>query len=164
VLKLLPDGSGYLRLSLAGATRHVHRLVLEAFDRPCPPGMEVLHGPGGRTDNRLANLRYGTRSENLGADKHRDGTMAYAKLDEMIVLACIARHASGESYAVIAADYGVTKITVWNAVNGKSWRHVGHARLMARPQPRASRMLAAVKNNFHVCRGSRVSSRNVSTW
>ena len=132
-------------MNLAGATRHVHRLVLEAFDRPCPPGMEVLHGPGGRTDNRLANLRYATRSENLGADKHRDGTMAYAKLDEMIVLACIARPASGESYAVIAADYGVTKITVWNAVNGKSWRHVGRARLMARPQPRASRMLAAVK-------------------
>jgi hypothetical protein len=124
VLKLLPDGNGYLRANLAGATRHVHVLVLEAFDRPRPAGMEACHGPGGKTDNRLSNLRWATRSENLGADKHRDGTMAYAKLDEAMVLACLARHAGGESYAAIAADYNVSKITVWNAVNGRSWRHL----------------------------------------
>jgi hypothetical protein len=50
--------------------------------------------------------------------------MAYAKLDESMVLACLARHAGGESYAAIAADYGVSKVTVWNAVNGRSWRHL----------------------------------------
>ena len=86
--------------------------------------MEACHGPSGKTDNRLSNLRWATRSENLGADKHRDGTMAYAKLDEAMVLACLARHAGGESYASIAADYNVSKVTVWNAVNGRSWCHL----------------------------------------
>ncbi|HTR92641.1 MAG TPA: NUMOD4 domain-containing protein [Trebonia sp.] len=124
VLKLLADGNGYLRVNMAGVTRHVHILVLEAFDQPRPAGMEACHGPGGKTDNRLSNLRWATRSENLGADKHRDGTMAYAKLDVARVLACLARHAGGESYAAIAADYNVTKVTVWNVVNGRSWRHL----------------------------------------
>src|ERR1700739_1529662 len=52
--------------------------------------MEACHGPGGKTDNRLSNLRWATRSENLGADKRRDGTMAYAKLNEAMVPACLA--------------------------------------------------------------------------
>jgi hypothetical protein len=43
----------------------VHRLVLSAFVGPCPEGMEALHGEGGALDNRLANLRWGTRSENM---------------------------------------------------------------------------------------------------
>ena len=50
--------------------------------------------------------------------------MAGVKLDEAIVLACIARHAAGISYAKLAAEYGVSKPTVWNAVRRKSWKHV----------------------------------------
>ena len=74
MLKLMPDGNGYLRVTLAGATRHV-----------------------------------GTRSQNLGADKHRDGTMAHAKLDEAAVMAFLARRAQGDTYAAIAIDYGVCR-------------------------------------------------------
>lgn len=55
------------------ATRKVHHLVLEAFVGPRPDGTECLHGPGGPADNRLGNLRWGTRSENAH-DKKRDGT------------------------------------------------------------------------------------------
>lgn len=43
----------------------VHRLVLTAFVGPCPDGMECLHGEGGALDNRLTNLRWGTKSENM---------------------------------------------------------------------------------------------------
>jgi hypothetical protein len=50
--------------------------------------------------------------------------MAYAKPDEAMVLACLARDAGGESYAAIAADCNVSKVTVWNAVNGRSWRYL----------------------------------------
>lgn len=52
---------------------YVHRLVLCAFVGPPPPGQEGLHGPAGSWNNRLANLRWGTRSENH-LDKRRDGT------------------------------------------------------------------------------------------
>lgn len=44
----------------------VHRLVAEAFLPPPLPGQtEVLHGPGGPLDASVANLRWGTRLENL---------------------------------------------------------------------------------------------------
>jgi hypothetical protein len=137
VLKLLPDGGGYLRVNLAGTTRHVHSLVLEAFAGRCVVGMERLHGPGGRADNRWPeNLRYGSKSENLGADKHRDGTMVHAKLNELAVLEFLDRRARGDSYAAIARDYGVTVPTVWNAVTGRSWRHINRGRLSRGvPQP-----------------------------
>jgi len=43
---------------------NVHRLVMWAFVGACPRGKEVLHNNGRASDNRLINLRYGTRSEN----------------------------------------------------------------------------------------------------
>jgi hypothetical protein len=45
--------------------RYVHHLVLEAFIGPCPPGLECLHANDQAGDNRLENLRWGTRGENL---------------------------------------------------------------------------------------------------
>ena len=44
--------------------RSVHRLVLEAFVGPCPDGMETNHRDGVKTNNRLENLEYVTRSQN----------------------------------------------------------------------------------------------------
>ena len=41
----------------------VHQLVLKTFVGEPPPGTEVLHSNGDPTDNRLSNLRYGTRRE-----------------------------------------------------------------------------------------------------
>ena len=39
---------------------------MEAFVGPCPPGMEVRHFPDrDPTNNRLDNLQYGTRQENM---------------------------------------------------------------------------------------------------
>lgn len=68
-------GKGYVavRLGWRQPLMYVHRLVLEAFVGPCPPQNECLHGPGGPADNRLTNLRWGTRSEN-SFDALRDGT------------------------------------------------------------------------------------------
>lgn len=54
-------------------TIYVHDLVLLAFKGPKPPGRECCHGNGKRADNRLKNLRYGTRSENA-LDRHKHGT------------------------------------------------------------------------------------------
>ena len=62
------DGYAAVKLRLNNSvsrTRLVHRLVAAAFLGPCPDGQEVLHGNGQRLDNRLENLRYGTRQENV---------------------------------------------------------------------------------------------------
>lgn len=42
----------------------VHRLVLEAFVGPCPPGMQTRHLDGDPGNNHLGNLRWGTPAEN----------------------------------------------------------------------------------------------------
>lgn len=54
--------------------RPVHRLVLEAFVGPPPPGHECLHADGNYLHNHLGNLRWGTRSENIqDALRHGNG-------------------------------------------------------------------------------------------
>ena len=66
-----PDtlGRGYLRVTLyRGGRRHrrwVHHLVLEAFIGPQPTGQEALHLNDAADDNRVENLRWGTRQENI---------------------------------------------------------------------------------------------------
>ena len=44
---------------------YVHRAVLSAWVGPCPPGYEIDHINGNWLDNRLENLEYVTREENM---------------------------------------------------------------------------------------------------
>lgn len=69
------DHYGYVCLYRAGVRqrRPVHQLVLEAFIGPCPEDMETCHCNGIRMDNRVENLRWGTKTENM-ADKIKTGT------------------------------------------------------------------------------------------
>ena len=82
VLRVAPQHSGHLRVALWRNNRahlaQVHRLVLLAFVGPCPEGMETCHGNGDPTDNRVANLRWDTRSANL-MDSVRHLTHAWAR-------------------------------------------------------------------------------------
>lgn len=70
--KLLSPGgskSGHVSVVIGkGNTRTVHTLVMEAFHGPAPDGYEVLHMNHTPGDNRLSNLKYGTRSENIKMD------------------------------------------------------------------------------------------------
>lgn len=65
---LKPGYGGYVGVILHRCGRRhksrMHVLVLETFVCPRPPGMHSLHRNGNPSDNRLANLRWGTPSEN----------------------------------------------------------------------------------------------------
>lgn len=50
----------------------VHQLIMLTFVGKPPEGMEVLHINGNPKDNRLSNLRYGTRTENI-LDVYKQG-------------------------------------------------------------------------------------------
>jgi hypothetical protein len=92
--------------------------------------MEVLHGPGGKQDNRLINLQYGTHGENQGADRDRDGTLihgddaSWAKLTEAIVRECRCRNAAGESQRSLAHEFGISTTCMSRAIRGVNWRRV----------------------------------------
>lgn len=58
----------------------VHRLILSAFVGEPPAGTEALHKNGLRSDNALANLAWGTHSENQ-FDQVEHGTHAHASKD-----------------------------------------------------------------------------------
>lgn len=111
-------------------TRLVHQLVLEAFVGPCPTGMETLHGPAGSLDNRLSNLRWGTKADNNGPDKLRDGSLARgerqgnAKLTEADVLEIRRRFAAGEMQPTLGEVFGVSSRTISKIVRGRRWHHV----------------------------------------
>lgn len=69
ILKLSPRKNGYISVTLhkkgKQVTRAVHRLVLEAFVGPRPPGKEACHFPDrNKSNNHLSNLRWGTSTDN----------------------------------------------------------------------------------------------------
>lgn len=77
LMKLTEQPSGHLTLNLY-KDRHkvgrlVHRLALEAFVGSQPDGHEGCHRNGDPADNSLANLYWGTRSENV-LDSIQHGT------------------------------------------------------------------------------------------
>ena len=77
MLKLRHHPRGYMQTTLTRdgicQTKKIHRLVLEAFVGPCPPGMESCHRNGVRDDNRVSNLRWDTPLANA-ADRIAHGT------------------------------------------------------------------------------------------
>lgn len=103
--------------------KKVHRLVLEAFVGACPEGMECRHLNGQSRDNRLENLRWGTKAENF-EDRVRHGTILKGerhpgvKLTEDQVREI--RSAPG-SQSSIAARYGVEQTNISAIKRWKSW-------------------------------------------
>lgn len=57
--------NGYPAVRINGRSLRVHRLVLLAFEGPCPKGMEACHYNGNPLDNRIENLRWDTHRSNL---------------------------------------------------------------------------------------------------
>jgi hypothetical protein len=64
---------GYTSYRLNWKSYQGHILILLAFKGPKPKGKEGCHKNGLRSDNRIRNLYWGTRSQNI-ADAKRHGT------------------------------------------------------------------------------------------
>lgn len=135
LLKPFPDSDGYLRVNLSrdgviARLQPVHRLVLLAFTGPPPtPDHECCHGPGGKLDNRPANLSWGTRLDNSD-DKRRDGTMACgekqgnARFTQSDIEDMRRRYAAGESQSSIARSYDTPQMVIRRIITGEAWSHV----------------------------------------
>jgi hypothetical protein len=91
--------------------------------------MECLHGPGGKTDNSLANIRWGTPIENA-ADKIRDGTSTQgvrnpsARFDDDIIRSIRRERALGSTTISLAKKYNTSDATISKIVNFKRWKHI----------------------------------------
>jgi hypothetical protein len=100
--------------------------------------MECCHGPGGKADNSLANISWGSKAKNHGADRRRDGTIprgernGRAKLTEAQVTEIRALYASevggprfGRTWThrSLAERFGVDRGTIEGIIRGKTWVH-----------------------------------------
>lgn len=102
--------------------RLIHRLVLETFGSPCPPGMECSHLDGNAHNNRIENLKWETRVENL----HRDvahGKRTWAKLTQNEVLEIKALKGK-MLQREIAARYGIARPTVGEIHRGLYYKYL----------------------------------------
>jgi len=110
----------------------VHRAVLFAFCGPPAYGQECRHLNGISSDNRLVNLKWGTRLENA-QDCIRHGNrpcgennvshkLTEAQVKEMrCIYPC-------SSYYKLADKYGVSHTTIKTIILGKKWKHIGGER------------------------------------
>ena len=77
IYRTAPDGRGYMTAHFRHNGRSqvvwLHRLVLSTFVGEAPEGTECYHINGDRAENRLANLKWATRSENI-LDSVQHGT------------------------------------------------------------------------------------------
>lgn len=128
-------GAGYLYINLRKNGRikifALHRLVLECFVGPQPPGMVACHFPDPcKTNCCIGNLRWDTQAANVGdAIKHgviRKGSQSWnAKLTVDAVRESRSRYASGGvTVAELAAEYGVSRLTMGDAIRRVTWGHV----------------------------------------
>jgi hypothetical protein len=129
---VMPKGYRIVVLSGRGVRRTVtvHKLVLDAFDRPRRRGEEARHRDGDPSHNARSNLRWGTPSDNQ-FDKIAHGTVMNgaknpaAVMTETLVRELIHRYANGgESQKALAAVYGIAQSQVSRIVTRKRWGHL----------------------------------------
>jgi hypothetical protein len=128
------DSDGYPTITLRGGVGEsrfstIHRLVTAAFFGPRPPGHEVNHIDGTKTNNAARNLEYVTHRANRlhatrvlgGGTGSRNGN---ARLSEADIPVIRRRLADGETQSTIATDYGVSQMAIWAISSGKTWGQV----------------------------------------
>ena len=130
-IKLGKTYDGYVRCVLKkdgrSYSRTAHPLVLDAFVGPRPPKHDACHSDGNPANNRLENLRWDTRKNNV-ADSIRHGTNQRgtrhwaSRLTEEQVLEIRKEYASGISGLKLAKKYGVCKATVYHILSGAKWK------------------------------------------
>jgi len=124
---------GYLYIGLRKdgkkSFRRLHRIVLEAFVGPCPEGLEGCHGPNGRMDNSLGNLRWDTHEANvsdrvLSGLNRGENNKGGGKLTEEKVREIKAMLNEGHLRASIAKKFEIGVCMVGRIARGISWSHV----------------------------------------
>lgn len=126
------NGYRVIRLSKNKISRafYVHRIVARAFLGECPTKHEVNHKDGNRSNNKLSNLEYMTRSENnyhayhvLGRKpaptygvKHHAAKLNPRKAERIRKL-----HSKGFTFASLGRLFGVHWASIRSIIHGETW-------------------------------------------
>jgi hypothetical protein len=132
ILKNMPLGkTGYLCIDLCyngKITKHIiHRLVAKVFIDNPENKEQVNHINGVKTDNRVINLEWSTRSENqlhsvrIGLRTTKGEKNSQSKLSNDDVLHILE---SKEKYGILSKKYNVSICTISDIKRGYSWTHI----------------------------------------
>lgn len=135
-LKQTITAAGYLSITLSNnkikTTFLVHRLVAIAFIPNPENKPDINHKKGIKTDNRVSEIEWCTKSENLthaykiGLREVVNGIKChYSKLTEKQVLEIRELYANSNlNYNSIALIYYVKEQTISSIINKKTWAHI----------------------------------------
>lgn len=130
------DSHGYFQVSLfknkKRADKLVHHLVLEMYGEPRQKGQVARHLNGNKIDNRIGNLAWGTRKENVEdmrrhdqMPNHRGESNGRAKLTERKVkLIRRLRSKQKKSLWFLARKFDMSLYAIWAIVTRRTWRHI----------------------------------------
>ncbi len=128
-LKINDKKHGYFRLLIKKKYVYVHTLVLLAFRGKPEEGQECRHLNDNKEDNRLANLTWGTPTENQD-DRRRndprfyDPTLYQRKLNSAKVMQMRSDYESGRPVIQLAREFGVCPKTVRDVIHKRIWKYV----------------------------------------
>lgn len=107
-----PIKTGHLYVVLGRRTNGipVHQLVAKTFMGPRPKDADIRHLNGNPADNRLENLAYGSRTENI-LDVYKQGGR-WRKLSIEDVKQIKTRLEAGDVQSQIAREFGISACTV----------------------------------------------------
>lgn len=130
LLSAVYAGHGYRSIRFEHKTYKIANLIALAFLGPKPsPLHQVRHLNDDKSNDRLSNLAYGTKTENQ-SDRVVNGVLVCgeahpnAKLNAASVRLIKQRLRSGESCTTIARDYPVHPATIGEIQSGRNWKHV----------------------------------------
>ena len=113
--------TGHLSVVLGRGSngKPVHQLVMKAFIGDPPKDMEVLHLNGNPKDNRLSNLRYGSRTENILDVYWQGGRWRKLSMEDVQVIRFMLF--CGMTGAEIARIHNVSDTTISNIKHGRTF-------------------------------------------
>jgi hypothetical protein len=120
--------TGYGQFWLRGTNVGAHRVAC-ALTHGLSAGRMAIHSCDNPPCCNPLHLRWGTHAENV-ADRVARGRTPRgedhkrSKLSDATVGAARAARLDGRSISALASDFGVSRTTLRDALNGRTWRHV----------------------------------------